>query len=90
MNAYTDRESDTFAADTAVSPNGHVKPVEFEVITAKALCELPDPDASDELLGGLVVRRQRTVIGADTGAGKTGSSRHLVVNLAENRARART
>jgi AAA domain-containing protein len=43
----------------------------LEVITARDLCRLPDPPASDELLGNLIVRRQRTVIGADTGAGKT-------------------
>jgi hypothetical protein len=55
----------------AGTPTPQAKAVEFEVITAKALCAHPDPPASDELLGGLIVRRQRTVVGADTGAGKT-------------------
>jgi hypothetical protein len=60
-----------FDPDADGRPPDEVVAVEFEAITAKALCELPDPPASDELLGGLVARRQRTVLGADTGAGKT-------------------
>lgn len=43
----------------------------LSVMTARALCELPDPPASDELLGPLLVRRQRTVLGGYTGEGKT-------------------
>jgi hypothetical protein len=61
------------AAGQIAASNGQVavEPFAINVMTAKEICELPDPDGSDELLGGLVVRRQRTVIGADTGAGKT-------------------
>lgn len=47
------------------------EPLVVEVMTAKQICALADPDGGEELLGGLVVRRQRTVVGADTGAGKT-------------------
>ena len=44
---------------------------ELQTLTARALCELPDPPETDELLGSLVVRGQRIVIGAHTGEGKT-------------------
>jgi hypothetical protein len=55
------------APDDSGETNAHL----LEVLTAKALCELPDPSASDELLGPLVGRNRRTVIGAHTGEGKT-------------------
>lgn len=45
--------------------------VPFEVLTVKALYATPDPPASAELLGSLVVRGARTLIGAHTGHGKT-------------------
>jgi len=41
------------------------------VLTAKALCALPDPDPQAELLGAVLVRGARTLIGAHTGHGKT-------------------
>jgi AAA domain len=41
------------------------------VRTARELCALPDPPETDELLGSLIVRRQRIVVGAHTGEGKT-------------------
>lgn len=50
----------------------------FEVVTARGLCELPDPPQTDELLGSLVVRGQRIVIGAHTGEGKTTIALQLV------------
>lgn len=43
----------------------------LEVSTAKALCELPDPPRADELLGPILVRGYRTVLGGYTGEGKT-------------------
>jgi hypothetical protein len=46
-------------------------PFQPEVLTAKALCALPDPPLSDELLGPLIVRGARFVLGAHTGEGKT-------------------
>lgn len=48
--------SDAFAIDT---------------LTARELCALPDPPTSDQLLGELVVRGSRIVIGGHTGEGKT-------------------
>jgi hypothetical protein len=39
--------------------------------TARELCALPDPPATDQLLGSLVVRHYRTIIGGRTGEGKT-------------------
>lgn len=56
-------------------PNGAV-PAEYsgaalDVRTAREICELPDPPESDRLLGDIVVRGARTVIGGGTGQGKT-------------------
>jgi len=52
-------------------------PVEVEVetslqtISTKEIAAMPEPDRSDELLGGLLMRGQRVVLGAHTGDGKT-------------------
>ncbi len=46
-------------------------PVTFTVLTARALSALPDPDTDALLLGPVLVRAGRTVIGAHTGHGKT-------------------
>jgi len=43
----------------------------LDVLTAREICELPDPPESDRLLGDVVVRGGRTVIGGGTGEGKT-------------------
>jgi hypothetical protein len=43
----------------------------LQVRTARELCALPDPPASDELLGPVLVRGSRTIVGAHTGEGKT-------------------
>jgi hypothetical protein len=43
----------------------------LDVMTARELCALPDPPDSDQLLGPLVVRGQRLVLGGHTGEGKT-------------------
>ena len=61
---------------TAVAGNGSLGPqmpevFRLEVATARELSALPDPPASDELLGPLVVRGQRVVLGGHTGEGKT-------------------
>jgi hypothetical protein len=50
----------------------------LEVLTAREILELPDPSGEDELLGALVVRRQRVVIGAHTGHGKTTAALQIV------------
>ena len=44
----------------------------FEVMTAREVCLLPDPPESDYLLGPLLVRGTRTVLGAHTGEKKNG------------------
>ena len=46
-------------------------PGSLPVLTARELCELPDPPTSDRLLGPLIVRGQRLVLGAHSGEGKT-------------------
>jgi AAA domain-containing protein len=43
----------------------------FSVRTAREMCAMPETHEQDLLLGPLVVRRQRTIIVADTGHGKT-------------------
>lgn len=43
----------------------------LEVMTARAVCELPEPPVEDELVGPLVVRGGRLVLGGHTGEGKT-------------------
>jgi hypothetical protein len=57
-------------------------PPGLEVLTAKAICALPDPPDSDELLGPLVARSRRTVIGGHTGEGKTSATIALVRAIA--------
>jgi len=46
-------------------------PLELKVRTAREVCEEPDPPDSDELLGPLIRRGQRTIPVGDTGEGKT-------------------
>jgi hypothetical protein len=46
------------------------KPV-LEVRTTRELCALPDPSQDEYLLGPLLLRGQRLVLGAHTGEGKT-------------------
>jgi AAA domain len=43
----------------------------LDVRTAREIMALPEPDASDLLVGPLVVRGARTIVVADTGHGKT-------------------
>jgi hypothetical protein len=50
----------------------------FDVLTARQLCALPDPPESDELLGPVLMRAQRTIIGGHTGEGKTTYALQLV------------
>jgi hypothetical protein len=59
--------------DQAQSPGitGEQKAPPFEVMSARDLCLLPDPPESDYLLGPVLVRGTRTVLGAHTGEGKT-------------------
>ena len=59
------------AARAARMNGGTPQEIRLEVTTARALCALPDPAASDELLGPLVMRGNRLVLGGHTGEGKT-------------------
>ena len=47
------------------------EPFQFDLLTARELCALPDHSAEDELLGPLLRRGSRLVIGGATGSGKT-------------------
>ena len=72
-----DPPPDQYVPRPEAARNGHgpgndaVEPFALEVLTARAVCELPDPAQSDELLGPLVTRGNRTVLGGGTGEGKT-------------------
>jgi hypothetical protein len=55
------------------------------VLTAKAFCEQPEPPRASELLGPLVVRGQRLVVGGHTGQGKTTFSYCLAGAIALDR-----
>jgi len=65
----------SFATDLAAERerrrNGKGPAPGLEVTTARDLCALPDPPASGELLGPLLVRGNRLVLGGHTGEGKT-------------------
>jgi hypothetical protein len=45
-------------------------PFALDVVSARELCALPDPPQSDELLGPMLVRGGRLVLGGGTGEGK--------------------
>jgi len=66
-----DRKEHDEAGVTSVTPASEPRGFELEVLTAAALCALPDPPKEARLLSELVVRGYRTVIGGDTGAGKS-------------------
>jgi hypothetical protein len=97
MSEWTAEKDARFRAavdgETAAGGNGAVpqddpqegEPFAIEVMTAKAICELPAPDGSAELLGRFAVRQQRTVIGADTGAGKTTMAFHIIAGVCHAR-----
>ncbi len=73
-----DRTPTSRAFLSSPHPNGpqalQRDPVDIDpltVLTAKTICALPDPDQQAEVLGALVGRGTRTLIGAHTGHGKT-------------------
>lgn len=66
------REVARIAASVAsYEPADEAEPFAVDVLSAREVCELPDPPETDMLLGPLVVAGQRLVIGAHTGEGKT-------------------
>jgi AAA domain len=62
--------------------DGDAAPIEFEISTAADLCALPDPPKSQELVGPLLARGARLVLGGHTGEGKTTISLQLVKAVA--------
>jgi hypothetical protein len=54
----------------------------LEVLTAAEVYQLPDPPGSGELLGSLVVRGQRVILGGHTGEGKTTAKLAIVRAIA--------
>jgi AAA domain/Helix-turn-helix len=60
-------------------------PFALKVHTAREIAALPDPPAGDLLLGPLLVRGQRTIVGAHTGEGKTTMGLALVAAVALER-----
>jgi hypothetical protein len=57
----------------------------MEVLSARAMMELPDPDQEGYLLGPLIYRGHRIVIGGWTGHGKTTFCMHMVASAVEGR-----
>jgi replicative DNA helicase len=75
-NGAEPAEVHRITADIEAEANAYISEVStararMQVFTARQICELPDPPGEDELLGPLVVRGQRLVLGAHTGHGKT-------------------
>jgi hypothetical protein len=50
----------------------------LEVLSARELCALPDPPEDEQVLGQLLRRGQRLVLGAHTGEGKTSMALQIV------------
>jgi hypothetical protein len=63
-------------------PGENEEPLRLEVRTTRAVCELPDPPKSDELLGPLLARGSRLVLGGHTGEGKTTAGLAIVAAVA--------
>lgn len=74
----SERELDGIVASVARYESEDTGPPTFEVLTARATCELPEPAESEELLGPLLMRGNRLVVGAHTGEGKTTLSLQVV------------
>ena len=65
---------DEILRDAGYASNGDRpddEPFRLDTPTARDVCRLPDPPESDQLLGPLIRRGQRLVVGAGTGEGKT-------------------
>jgi AAA domain len=55
----------------------------LELRSARELCALPDPPEDEQLLGPLLLRGQRLVLGAHTGEGKTSMALQIARALTE-------
>jgi AAA domain len=86
-NLRTDPSADSgspsdLARDLApTSPPPPPLPFELTTYTAAELCALPDPPASDYLLGPHVMRAARTIVVGDTGHGKTTLAARMVAAI---------
>ncbi|MGH2450900.1 MAG: AAA family ATPase [Candidatus Limnocylindria bacterium] len=76
---------DALVAVTAEADQADEARFELAVRTAREVCALPEPPDSDRLLGPLVVKGCRTIIGAGTGEGKTTFCMALIAAVAEGR-----
>lgn len=54
----------------------------LDVMTARDLCDLPEPSSDDELAGPLLMRGSRLVLGGHTGEGKTTLALQLAAAIA--------
>jgi len=61
------------------------KPDRLEILSAREIMELPDPDESGYLLGPLLYRGHRIVVGGWTGHGKTTFTMHMVSAAVQGR-----
>jgi hypothetical protein len=59
-------------------PRDPRKPERLEILSAREIMELPDPDESGYLLGPIIYRGHRIVVGGWTGHGKTTFTMHMV------------
>jgi hypothetical protein len=60
-------------------------PDRLEIMSARQIMELPDPDAEGYLLGPLIYRGHRIVVGGWTGHGKTTFTMHMVASAVHGR-----
>ena len=75
------KQRESFAVDLAAARaarNGSAGDPVLEVLTARELCAVPDPPGSEELLGPLLMRGNRLILGGHTGEGKTTMALALV------------
>ena len=62
---------DEFVPIAAPASSAEAEPFTLTIRTPREICNLPDPDDGDQLLGPILIRGYRTIIGAHTGEGKS-------------------
>jgi AAA domain/Bifunctional DNA primase/polymerase, N-terminal/Primase C terminal 1 (PriCT-1) len=78
-HTHTEADCRRIARSIAKKPGGEEpEPFVLEVVSARELCALPDPPEDEQLLGPLLLRGQRLVLGAHTGEGKTSMALQIV------------
>ena len=65
--------------------SGPRAPARMEVLSAREIMELPDPDSDGYLLGPLIYRGHRIVVGGWTGHGKTTFTMHMIAAATEGK-----